>query len=333
MRRKVVVPLVAAVALALTGIAGLWWWRAAQTTDLERALGHAPGDAVRYAWTDWAGIRNELGADDLAGLLDEGFVSDVISTSAMVSSAEALDEVLGLSPATVSWELLAQSEQGSVVVLGVKDVDALEERLAGAGWRQAPDEGEVWSGDPGELAQREVAAQFTHIRADRSAGVVFASDQAAYLASDEDGALDEGLLDTANAVGEPLSAVLLGGRQTCSELAMAHAGPEDQQVAEELVRDAGPVSPVSGYALAALPGGSARAVLAFESGEQAEENADTRAALASGPAPGQGGSFRDRFRLGEVRAEGRVVTLEMTPVDGAYVVSDLGSGPVLFATC
>jgi len=32
-------------------------------------------------------------------------------------------------------------------------------------------------------------------------------------------------------------------------------------------------------------------------------------------------------------AEDRVVTLDLDPVDGAYVLSDLATGPVLFATC
>ena len=73
--------------------------------------------------------------------------------------------------------------------------------------------------------------------------------------------------------------------------------------------------------------------MSFESEDQARTNADSRAALASGPAPGQGGDFEDRFRLGTVSAEGDVVTMELEPEDGEYILSDLSSGPVLFATC
>ena len=74
-------------------------------------------------------------------------------------------------------------------------------------------------------------------------------------------------------------------------------------------------------------------VLAFESDDQASINADTRSVLASGPAPGQGGDFGDRFAVDTVTAEGSLVTLELDPVEGEYVLSDLSSGPVLFATC
>ena len=48
---------------------------------------------------------------------------------------------------------------------------------------------------------------------------------------------------------------------------------------------------------------------------------------------GQGGDFTDRFTLRSARADGSVVTLELRPVKGQYVLSDLSSGPVLFATC
>jgi hypothetical protein len=37
--------------------------------------------------------------------------------------------------------------------------------------------------------------------------------------------------------------------------------------------------------------------------------------------------------LGQVTAEGSVVVMELDPVAGSYVLSDLSSGPLLFATC
>ena len=73
--------------------------------------------------------------------------------------------------------------------------------------------------------------------------------------------------------------------------------------------------------------------LSFETEDQAKVNADTRSTLARGPAPGQGGDFSDRFAVDSVSAEGSVVTMELDPLEGEYVLSDLSSGPVLFATC
>ena len=73
--------------------------------------------------------------------------------------------------------------------------------------------------------------------------------------------------------------------------------------------------------------------VSLEDDDVARVDAETRATLATGPAPGQGGDFADRFALDEAASSGRVVTLDLSPVPGQYVLSDLTSGPVLFATC
>ncbi len=114
---------------------------------------------------------------------------------------------------------------------------------------------------------------------------------------------------------------------------MSQADGPDRARASQLIEEAGEINPLRGFAIAARAGGDVRVAMAFETDEQARTNADTRAALASGPAPGQGGSFADRFELRTTRADGRVVTMELIPVEGSFPLSDLASGPVLFATC
>ena len=76
-----------------------------------------------------------------------------------------------------------------------------------------------------------------------------------------------------------------------------------------------------------------RVAMAFADHDQAKVNATTRSKLASGDAPGQGGTFPDRFDLGEVAARGSVVTMDLDQKAGASVLSDLSTGPLLFATC
>ena len=123
------------------------------------------------------------------------------------------------------------------------------------------------------------------------------------------------------------------GDVACRDLAMGTADPADQDQADELVAAAGDVDPLTGFVMGILSGGDLRVAMSFEDEDDARANADSRAALASGPAPGQGGDFSDRFDLGRVVAEGAVVTMELAPVEGEYILSDLTSGPVLFATC
>ena len=182
-----------------------------------------------------------------------------------------------------------------------------------------------------------ISPQFSHWAVDRERHLVLASDDDSYLdgavgaVDDEQGGAE--VVDVAAAAGTPLSAVLLDSEQACRSLAMSQADDVDQQTAADLVDAAGEVSPLTGFALAAQPGGDVLAAMSFESEDQARTNADSRAELASGAAPGQGGEFADRFTLGEVKADGSVVTMELAPVEGAFVLSDLSSGPVLFATC
>ena len=182
-----------------------------------------------------------------------------------------------------------------------------------------------------------ISPQLSHVAIVRDRDLVMTSDDEGYLAEAveaverEEGGAD--VADVAAAAGEPLSAVLLDSEQVCGGLAMSQADEVDQATAAELLAAAGDVNPLTAFALATQPDGHVLAAMSFETEEQARTNADTRAELASGPAPGQGGDFADRFTLGEVTADGTVVTMDLEPVEGAFVLSDLSSGPVLFATC
>lgn len=351
MRRGVVVvaSAVGVVALVAALLAGVRWWQERDRTPIEQATAYAPADAERLTWTDWAGIRERLDADvdaassggEVEDFLDDAFERDLSSGSALVGSAPVLQRHFGFSPATLEWELFSQSSAGAVVVLRVPDADLddVAADLAELGYAEPADEDGVWEGGPDLLP--EIGAgltpelQYVALVADEQ--LVLTSDRADYLeeviAGLGEGSLPEPVTDAVEASGSPLSAVVYDGDHACSALAMSRADREDQEAAERLVAEAGGVDPVAAYAMSAQPDGEVRVALAFAGSEQARANADARAALASGPAPGQGGAFTDRFAVESATADGDVVTLELTPVEGAYVLSDLSSGPVLFATC
>ena len=131
----------------------------------------------------------------------------------------------------------------------------------------------------------------------------------------------------------PLTAAVYTGSYACENLAMASADETDQAQADELIAAAGEVHPLTAFAMATHPDGHISVTMGFESEEVARVDADSRARLASGPAPGQGGDFRDRFRVESASAEGNLVLMRLDPAEGQYVLSDLTSGPLLFATC
>ena len=72
--------------------------------------------------------------------------------------------------------------------------------------------------------------------------------------------------------------------------------------------------------------------LVFASEDQASDDLQPRTDLASGPAPGQCGTFSERFSITESVAEGRVVRMTLDPAKG-NLLGDIGQGPALFATC
>ena len=344
---------VAALAAMLVVVAAaLVAWRVlAPTPPLATALSFAPDTTSRASWTDWEGVRRELDADvgadssaeDVDAFVSDAFAADLSAMSALGTSAGTLQTQLGLSPATLRWELLAQSTEGAVEVLGVDEdtsFDDLARRLADLGWAEPEDDARVWVGGPDVLAGvgSRLTPELQHFALLPDRHVVLASDQAPYLErvlevvdGDADAATD--LADLASTLGEPLAAAVYDGAYACERLAMAQADDDAQAEADQLVAGAGGVHPLTGFAMGTLAGGDLRAVMQVEDADDAPGDADARAQLASGPAPGQGGDFTDRFEVAAAASEGREIILDLRPRAGAYVLSDLTSGPVLFATC
>jgi hypothetical protein len=356
-RRRLTVVAGAALALVLLAagvVAGVRWWQQSHRSDLERALAYAPPETARFSWTDWAAVRRELGADlddrssaeDVERLLSDGYDADLTSGSAMVESATVLQQAFGFSPADVDWELLAQSTTGSVLIAGLPDsldIGELGDGFEELGYQRPDSDDGVWNGGEelvSNISTRNggtLSPQFQYLALDGDRHLLLASDSGPYLrdavAQLDDDLDDDGLRAVDGAVDEPLSAEVYTGDFACKSLAMAQADEDDQRTADQLVAAAGEVDPLTGFAMAVEPDRQVRVAMAFESDDQARRNADSRARLAAGPAPGQGGDFSERFRLGRVTADGTLLTMELKPVAGSQVLSDLSTGPLLFATC
>ena len=338
--------LIAGLAI-LVVVGALVAWRATgNTTRFAQAVHLAPGGTQRVTWTDWARLRDLLKegrvpeGDDVARFLDEGFEADLTATSALLSSMDWLSEV-GLSPATLDWEMLAQSSDGAALVLHAArdlDFDQLEAQLAQSGYARKDPEADSWLGG-GEVASTlGITPELQNLILLPDDRLVVASDRAAYAAQVAEVARGErdhlsGLDHLIASAGTPASAVLLAGSYACEHLAMGQADEADQAEGAELIAQAGDVGPLDGYLVAAQTARRGRILLGSSSSDRAEREAKARAALAVGPAPGQGGSYADRFDLVEASTQDRVVVLDVRLVPGAYALSDLTSGPVLFATC
>jgi hypothetical protein len=338
------------VVLAVAG-GGVVWWRHGHQTAFAWAVGRAPGGSQRLSWTDWAAVRRHEHVDlsqrspaaALRRFLGRAYDDDLSSASALVTSAGVLQERFGFSPASADWELYSQSYQGAVVMLRLPssgDVGQVAGDLRELGYREPADPVGVWQGGEDLVARisPSLTGELQYVALDAADRLVLTSDSAAYLGVAMDavrghGPRVTGLGAVVDDAGSPLSAEIYAGSYACGSLAMAHAGRADQAQGRRLLAAAGRVDPYSAFAMSDEPGGDVRVSFSFSDGEAARTNADTRARLAQGPAPGQGGTFGERFRLTSVTAKGSLVVMVLAPRPHAAVLSDLSTGPLLFATC
>ena len=345
--------IVGAVALALVvATAGYLWWHRDERSSFAWAVDHAPAGVQRLSWTDWAAVRahehaaglsERSTADQLGRFLTRAYDDDLSSTSALVTSAPVLQERFGFSPASADWELFSQSYQGAVVMLHLPssvDLGDVADHLRDLGYTEPSDPDGVWQGGEDLLARisPSLSGELQYVALDAADSLVLTSDSASFLAVATDavrghGARASGLDGVVHDAGTPLSSAVYSGDYACGALAMAHAGAADQAQARQLVAAAGEVNPYSAFAMSDEPDGSVRVAFEFDGDGVARTNADTRATLARGPAPGQGGSFGERFRVTSVTAQGSLVVMRLAPRPDASVLSDLSTGPLLFATC
>jgi hypothetical protein len=332
-------------------VGGVLWWRSRGQTSFQWAADRAPAGAQRLSWTDWAAVREHVGAHlssrssvpELRHFLGRAFDDDLDSTSALVTSAPVLQERFGFSPATADWELFSQSYQGAVVMVHLPssvDLGVVANNLQELGYHAPSTPGGVWEGGQDLVAgiSPSLTAELSYVALDDHDHLVLMSDNADYLALASSAVAGHsprvsGLSAVVNDAGDPLSAAVYDGGYACGALAMAHAPAGDQAQARQLIASAGEVNPYTAFAMSYQPDGSVRVAFSFESSGQARTNADSRATLAGGPAPGQGGTFGQRFSIDSVTAHGSLVVMRLTPRKGAYVLSDLSTGPLLFATC
>ena len=61
MPRRAVIAVAAVLVLAVVALGA--WRLLTPSSDLSRAVSLAPADTSRLSWTDWEGVRRELGVD------------------------------------------------------------------------------------------------------------------------------------------------------------------------------------------------------------------------------------------------------------------------------
>lgn len=356
MRRRVVVAAVVVLAVLVGGLVSWRLWH--RTSTFAGAVQLLPADTLRASYTDWATARRlaggaNLGAASPAGrvnaFLNRAYNRDLTVGSAVDDSTLALSRHFGFSALDAEWEILGQSKQGQVDILRMRDdtdLAGLENTLRTLGYTEPSsglDTGGTWVGGADLVAR--ISSGLTPIEQnfvvlpDRH--LVLMSDGAQYLtaaaraASGKAAGLDSvaGVQKLAELSGQPDSAVLWAGTFACVDLSMGSASSDEQRVGAQLVAKVGGINPLSGLVMAQQTDRSVVVVMHFDTSGEAAANLQPRVDLASGLAPGQGGSFASRFRVVEGSAKGQEASMTLRPSGERVVLSDMSQGPVLFATC
>ncbi|RNL77518.1 hypothetical protein [Nocardioides marmorisolisilvae] len=354
-RRNVTVAVIVLVVLGGLAVVGARIWSAHDRTDLRRALDVVPSSTLRLSFTDWAAVRTTLGSDpgedpttdDIQKLISKGYDTDFTAVSSIEDSAEALQEHFGFSPATIEWEAFAQGRSGATMVVRMPDgfdFDAVRRKLETAGFTKPKDDDGVWNGGVDLVASLDETIspelQYVAVLADQH--LIVTSDTESYAKKAAQVAQGHGrslgdnasVRDTIAPLDEPAAAMLWANDFACSDLAMSQAATDDQDTGNQLVNQAGGITPLSGLVMALGADRSLTVSELFESSRMAKDNLRPRAKLIVGPAAGRGGSFSDDLKLTKSHTDGSTVQLVLEPkTKTGFVLSALDSGPVLFATC
>ncbi|MDN5893498.1 MAG: hypothetical protein L0H93_05680 [Nocardioides sp.] len=338
--------LVVAVGAVAAGIGYVVWPRSSEYAD---AVGLLPDDILRVTWTDWDGLRSELGAEDVppVGPGADKFLAAVadrdLGVSSLSSSSEELYDALGFSPATSEWEMLGQGREGMLIVLELdQDLSAVADKFEALGFSRPSSgamDGAVWTGGADALAVDTGLAtpELQNVAFLEDEGLLVGSDSSSYIESampvvkgDDDGLDAEALTGQVEA---PLDAVAFIGDYACEALSMTQADASTQSLADHLVDQAGGVSPLQGYLVAMEADRRLSIVFDFENERQAEDDSRSRRALAGAEDPGQMLAYPDEFTISHTEQDGSSVVLTGKAEPDASSITNLTSGPVLLAGC
>ena len=354
MRQRLVVALAVVLVIAVVAAGAVWWLRArGPTGDFADAMRTLPEKSLRLGFTDWGKVSAELKAprgkaalddDTLTAFLSRSYDADVTTTSALADSFAGLAANYGITPADAEWEAYGQSRTGAVDVLRLRDsvdLGSIDDHLREAGYDPPSDRDGVWAGSGDLVAELDEPLTTTqkNVALLHDQRLLLMSDDATYLEQaipvalgDKGSVMDEdGVAPLVAAASRAESAQVWVGDFACEDLAMSKADPVDRQEGDRLLEKAGEVHPLDGLVLARESRRAATIGMWFATDAQASDDLQPRTDLARGAAPGQGGTFGDRFSVTRAVQDGQLLRLDLRP--RTTLMSDLGQGAVLFATC
>ncbi len=322
---------------------------------IEQALDMLPEQTLIANYTDWraarddvaSGIDSDSSAETKEGFLDAAYERDYSINSVLSEFEAEMQASYGWTVLDVEWEMYGQSRDGAVAVLKMPDdfdFDAAADQLTRLGYEPADHDG-VRRGSDEVLSAitPSLTPELSDIVLLPDDHLIVSSDSADYavltketIGGDHDSLLDvDGVPDMAAPLeDDAVTAVVNVQEHGCVAAGFEAADPREQQLARQRIRSAGGITATDGLALAIDKERRLTVVMHFSSEAEAEDDRAARVALAHGQAPDQGGTFEERFSVGNVSIVGTNLVLRLDPKDSdVHLLSDLGRGGLLFASC
>ena len=353
--RRIVIAVTVLLAAVLGGVVAARSAPDARPPALS-ALDTMPADVETANVTDWQRVRDLLDVEpsdpgSLARVATRGFSTDLTSVSALADDAAVMADRYGWSIAATDWEAFGQSRDGQAVVVSLGAVDPADvvnglERLGYTAPADDREAGGVWSGSSDLVAS--IAPRLTPLLGNVAVladdGLVVLSDDPDYAAHTVEVASGEADSITDDAAVAAVATQLAGnpvmvvhrGERGCDATSLRTASRIDKAVAARLVGQ-GPALvayDALGFGLSVGAGSELDVVMRFPDDKAAAVQRPVRLALTSGDAPAQGGTWEERFSAVEATLDGPDLVLRLSSDDrGARLLSDLGTGGLLFASC
>lgn len=313
-----------------------------------------PAEVQRVNFTNWSDVRTELRVlrDDeittMPAWLGKAFERDLSATSNMKDVGPSLQEHFGFSPANIQWEAYGQAPKGQVEVIRVNDTldfAGIEAKLVAAGYPKPAAADGIWAGGVDRLAALDpsISAEFANIVLLPKQRLVLTSSSLSFLqktietvtGNEKSLKTVKTLTDMLDELGQPVAARVWVGDNACADLSMAKADEDSQTMADQAIAEAGPITPLVGFALALDDNGDLLAAAQLPTADDAKVDLKSRAVLAVGPTfNGTGSAFPDDLTLVASDAKKATVLLDFKPNHpGVFPLSMYFNGPLVFATC
>lgn len=323
---------------------------------LESALATMPAQTVVVNYTDWAAARAALHEPGVTSrspaaarerLLRRAYDRDFSAASILSVFDAEMGPAFGWTVLDAEWEAYGQSREGAVDVLKMSadfDFAAADAALTRLGYPDADASG-VRAGGPDLVASiaSDLTPQLANVALLPDHRLVVASDNPAYAALTVDtiSGLRDSVAESPGAAGmaaaltsEAVSAVVNVGPRGCKAAGFSDAGAAVRREVRQRISSIGGVEPLDGLTFGLDAASELIVVMRFANSQVAQAQEAPRTRLTRGEAPGQGGTFQERFRLVDSRVVGSNLILRLRPLSpDQQLLSDLDRGGLVFASC